>query len=465
MHLCFKMPVIQCHITECPFATPDVDPAVAAVMLGHHLTSAHPAPVQRKAPTIPQPKVTGNIYEDQWDSFAREWAVYKETVSITDDKLPVYLLSCCSSDLKSNVEKANPTISTQTEVEVLASIKRHAVVSVAASVLRTELLTMKQDHGENVLAFASRALGKARNCKLTVRCPTCFTPPNSITTNVDYSEEMVKQVVLAGMFDEEIKRKVLGTADIDTKSLNATIAIIETEEMASRSMTPLATPQVGATSCGKQILGDDMRLKLKGKCESCKLDFPKHRVKRSAGKDDILLTDKFCKPCWQRKNDKRRGAGRYGQAQKNEASGVTKSEQFPYLSAVEAKEDPSMPEQQSELLALDNGGYAVPLPHYIFDSAGGWRQSQVEPHPVVRLTVSIDKSDYEHLRLPCPKMRPATCSAVADTGCQSTLLGLKVFNHFGLKKSCLVPVKGDLNAINDEVIDILGCSRGGILAH
>ena len=188
-----------------PFRTPDVEPTVAVVMLGHHLTSAHPAPVQRKAPTIPQPKVTGNIYEDQWDSFAREWAVYKETVSITDDKLPVYLLSCCSSDLKSNVEKANPIISTHTEVEVLAAIKRHAVVSVAASVLRTELLTMKQDHDENVLAFASRALGKVRNCKLTVRCPTCFNPPNPITTCVDYSEKMVKQVVLAGMFDENEK--------------------------------------------------------------------------------------------------------------------------------------------------------------------------------------------------------------------------------------------------------------------
>ena len=178
----------------------------------------------------------------------------------------------------------------------------------------------------------------------------------------------------------------------------------------------LATPQVGAASCGKQILGDDSRLKLKGKCESCKLDFPKHRVKRLAGKDDILLTDKFCKPCWQRKNNKRRGAGRYGQAQNIEVSGVTKSEQSPYLSAVEAKEDSSMPEQQSELLALGNGGYAVPLPHYIFDKAGGWRQSQVKPHPVVKFTVSIDKSDYEHLRLPCPKMRPTTCSAVDTSG-------------------------------------------------
>ena len=87
------------------------------------------------------------------------------------------------------------------------AIKRLAVVSVAASVLRTELFSMKQDHGETVLAFSSRALSKARNCKLTVRCPH--------DSDVDYSEEMVKQVVLAGMYDEEIKRKVLSTVGID----------------------------------------------------------------------------------------------------------------------------------------------------------------------------------------------------------------------------------------------------------
>ena len=31
-----------------------------------------------------------------------------------------------------------------------------------------------------------------------------------------------------------------------------------------------------------------------------------------------------------------------------------------------------------------------------------------------------------------------------------------MFNQFGLKKSCLVPVKGKMNAINGEGIDILG---------
>ena len=147
------MPAIPCHIAGCTFVTPNVDNAVAAVMLSHHLSSAHPAPAQRKAPVIPQPKVTGNIYEDQWDSFTREWTVYKETVFIVDGTLPVYLLACCSPELKSNVERANPAIATKPELEVLAAIKRHAVVSVAASVLRTELLSMKQDHGETILAF------------------------------------------------------------------------------------------------------------------------------------------------------------------------------------------------------------------------------------------------------------------------------------------------------------------------
>ena len=140
-------------------------------------------------------------------------AVYKETVSIPADRVAVYLLACCDQDLKSSVERADPAISSKVESDVLSAIKRHAVVSVAVSVLRTELLVMKQDHEENIIAFASRALGKARNCKLVVKCPH--------DSNVDYSEDIVKQVILAGMYDDEIKRKVLSTTGIDDKSLIA----------------------------------------------------------------------------------------------------------------------------------------------------------------------------------------------------------------------------------------------------
>ena len=441
------MPAIQCHLPACTFSTPDVDSAVAAVMLAHHLSSAHPAPAQRKAPTIPQPKVTASIYEDQWDSFTREWIVYKETVSMPADKIPVYLLSCCSQELKSSVERADPAITTKSEADVLAAIKRHAVISVAVSVLRTELLVMKQDHGENVLAFASRALGKARNCKLTVRCPH--------DANVDYSEEMVKQVVLAGMYDDDIKRKVLGTVGIDDKSLNETIAIIEMEEMASRSMTGISLPaQAGSTNFKKQISPNDSRLQLKGKCETCGADFPKHRIRRVSGKVDTLLTDRLCKPCWQKKRDSRRP--KHSPTHENEASGSAKADDFPYLAAVHlGEESPS-----TEMLAADatklKSHQSVPMPHHIFDGTRGWMQTPAEPHPVITLTVTTDESDYNHLRLPCPKMRPTKCSVVADSGCQSALIGLKMLHKFGLKKSCLVPVKGKMSAINGEGIEILG---------
>ena len=53
-------------------------------------------------------------------------------------------------------------------------------------------------------------------------------------------------------------------------------------------------------------------------------------------------------------------------------------------------------------------------------------------------------------------MTSAKCAVIADSGCQSSLLGLKTFYKFGLKKSSLVPVKGKMSAINGEGIDVQG---------
>ena len=47
---------------------------------------------------------------------------------------------------------------------------------------------------------------------------------------MDYSEKTVKQVILAGMCDDKIMRKILSTTGRDHKSLNNTIALIETED-------------------------------------------------------------------------------------------------------------------------------------------------------------------------------------------------------------------------------------------
>ena len=177
-------------------------------MLGHNISSGHPNPAQAKAPAIPQPKVIRKIYEDQWYCSTREWTLYKNTVITTTDKHPVYELKYCSADLNSSAERAHPTISTNDEVHLhmLKAIKRHTFVPVAVSVLSTELFAMKQDHSEKNLVFSSCALGKARNFQLTAVSQTMM-----MLTIVS------KQVVLAGICDEEIKHKVLTTDGNDEK--------------------------------------------------------------------------------------------------------------------------------------------------------------------------------------------------------------------------------------------------------
>ena len=66
---------------------------------------------------------------------------------------------------------------------------------------------MKQDHGETVLAFSSRAFGKASKWNFTVAC--------AHGELHDYCEDKVKHTILAGMHDEEIERKLLSADSIE----------------------------------------------------------------------------------------------------------------------------------------------------------------------------------------------------------------------------------------------------------
>ena len=130
-------------------------------------------------------------------------------------------------------------------------------------------------------------MGKARNCKLKVKCPQ--------GQDADYTEDMVKQLILAGMYDDEIK-KVISIFDLDTKSLNKTITMIEIEEKALRSMSGLtmALPDVAGVASHKN-LPSSVNWQEKAKCVGCQIAFIKQRVKKVPGKGEIVTTDKFCK--------------------------------------------------------------------------------------------------------------------------------------------------------------------------
>ena len=50
------------YIDGCTYTT-------AAVMLGHHLSTAHPVSATAKTPPIHKPRVSLKIHEDAWDCF------------------------------------------------------------------------------------------------------------------------------------------------------------------------------------------------------------------------------------------------------------------------------------------------------------------------------------------------------------------------------------------------------------
>ena len=230
--------------------------------------------------------------------------------------------------------------------------------------------------------------------------------------------------------------------------------------MASRSMSDHPTTlltQASFNSYKKQISSSDRRLETKGKCASCSTEFLIHRIKKQAGKEDILLTDKFCKSCWQKRCEARRGNSKRSSSthDNNEAGGSAKSEDFPYLCSVNAYGGQCSSSDEITSYCAANH-MAVPMPHHIFDGTKGWMQTPVEPHPNITLTAFTTESDYNHLRLPCPTTKPTKVTVVTDSGCQSSLIGLKIMYKLGLKKSCLVPVKGKMSAINGKGINILG---------
>ena len=95
-------------------------------------------------------------------------------------------------------------IATTIEVALLALIKRLAVIPVAVSVCRADLHSTKQRDGENARSFYVRIKGKAATCAYTIQRLS-----HTYTQTVDFIDVIVKDVMTAGIADDEVKREVL----------------------------------------------------------------------------------------------------------------------------------------------------------------------------------------------------------------------------------------------------------------
>ena len=102
---------------------------------------------------------------------------------------------------------------------------------IALGVLRSELSAMYQGADESFRTFAARVQGKAETCEyVTTYTGHCANEGCNAeyTGQTYYTDEMIRDVLLDGIADTDIRREALSVEGIQRRPINDIIAFVET---------------------------------------------------------------------------------------------------------------------------------------------------------------------------------------------------------------------------------------------
>ena len=179
-----------------------------------------------------------------YNDFIRRWNQYKKDTGLPSDQINGQLVGCFSAELESNFASANFDVSKMKEADILAEVKGFAVAQIAIGTRRAEVMTAKQQHGELFRIFVCRVRKLATDCEFVMKC-------SSGVGKCRYAEEIIKNVVLAGIYDQEIKRLVLLADEMHDKDIQEIIKTVELHERAFSMTATGGSATVAATTAYK----------------------------------------------------------------------------------------------------------------------------------------------------------------------------------------------------------------------
>ena len=140
----------------------------------------------------------------------------------------IQLLECCDENLRKDITRnAGGSLADKTVKEAMAAIKKLAVREENAMVARVQLSNMRQDRDKPLCGFGARLRGQASVCKFTIPCPSC-------TSDVNYTEHILRDILIRGLADNEIQLDILGDKNQDM-SLEEVFLFVEAKESGKRS--------------------------------------------------------------------------------------------------------------------------------------------------------------------------------------------------------------------------------------
>ena len=194
--------------------------------------------------------------------FYRRWELFVRCSGISNDNVRSHLIQCATDTLGDAVR---PKITDAPVDECLKLMKFLAVIPVAKGVLRSELLSMSQKRDETFRAFVARVRGKDEICDYTTG-NTCDCGNNN---TVDFTDIILRDILISGIYDTDIRRKILGLTDVINKPINDIVTLVEGEEMARDALPTMATASAVDTSISPPSTHPTMNRDQKEKCPDC----------------------------------------------------------------------------------------------------------------------------------------------------------------------------------------------------
>ena len=104
---------------------------------------------------------------------------------------------------------------------------------------------------------------------------------------------------------------------------------------------------------------------------------------------------------------------------------------------------------------------SVCIDHHVYDKLSDtWVKQKSKSQPFINIVAKVSPDDYSALgfRLNQKRATSVVLPAMADTGCQSCLAGLKVVHRLTLRESDLIPVTMKMHTATNLGIKILGAT-------
>ena len=241
---------VQCSAPGCnhSFGTATGQPLTALIEL--HARTAHPPPAAPqpttvKAEKVRRPVITSQGTTEDWSYFSSRWEEYKAATKIAGADVVYQLLETCEETLRKDLTRSYGTLVGETEENVLRFIKILAIRPENVMVARVKLQNLHQERDEPVRSFVARLRGQAGVCNFS-KTKRCHCHCREEVT-LDFSDDMVRDALIRGLEDEEIRLHILGQANQDM-TLEETLQLAEAQECGRRSAGRLLQPSGSQTN-------------------------------------------------------------------------------------------------------------------------------------------------------------------------------------------------------------------------